>query len=579
METRANYVLIGAFTLAGFLGLLLFFMWFARFELNRQFAYYDIRFETVSGLAAAGTVRFSGLPVGQVVSMGLDPSGDGRVRVRIEVAAGTPVRVDSIATLESQGVTGVSYIAITPGSPDAPLLYDATDEVVPLIRAGRSVFQTLTEDAPDLIAEAVEVIRQVGDLLGQENQQRVANILSNLEQSSGALEQALDDFSGIAGSISSATGDIADFTSNLSEIAEVATTTLRTADTALEAFTRFAGRAEDTLDAGTGALEAAEGAFTEGQRLMQNDLQILIANLSEAAATVRGEIALLSSDARGTLAQFSDAGAAATARLNQAEATLNAANETISALNRTLETVDGAAARFDTLLADEGTALLSEARDAIAGANTLMDNLGRMAETDLPLILSDVRATSETARQAITDLSADLSGFTGRLDGLADDASEAFTVATETFANANETLVAIETAMAAAEETLATADQAFSSADRVINDEVGAIAADLRATLARIDAAVAQVADDIPAATADLRAMLARASSTIDEVSGVIVTSGGSIQTFAATGLPQFSRLAEEARGLVRTLERLTSQIERDPARFFLGRQTPEFRR
>ncbi len=578
METRANYTLIGAFTLAGFAGLLLFFMWFARFELNRQFSYYDIRFETVAGLASAGVVRFSGLPVGQVVSMGLDPAGDGRVRVRIEVNADTPIRTDSVATLESQGVTGVSYISITPGSPNAPLLDDSGGQI-PLIQSGRSVFQTLTEDAPDLIAEAVAVITQVGELLGEENQQRVANILQNLEQGSGALDQALTDFSSVTESIATATDDITAFTTNLEGIASVATDTLRSADTALQAFTRFAGQAEGTLDAGTNALVAAEGAFSEGQRLMQGEVQTLIANLSEAAATVRGEIALLSSDARGTLSQFSVAGAAAAARLTQAEATLQAANEAIAALTDTLRTVDGAATRFDTLIVDEGTALLAEARGAVAGASALMDNLGRVAETDLPLILSDIRATSETARQTITSLAADLSGFTGRLDGLADNATAALTVATETFANANVTLEAIDLAMVSAEETLETAERAFAGADRVINEDLSGITADLRATMTRIDTAVAQVAEDIPAATADLRALMAQASTTLNEVGAVVTASGGSLQTFAASGLPQFTRLAEEARGLVRTLDRLSSQIERDPTRFFLGRQTPEFRR
>ncbi len=47
METRANYVLIGAFALAGMLGILAFFLWFARVELDQQFAYYDVNFPSV----------------------------------------------------------------------------------------------------------------------------------------------------------------------------------------------------------------------------------------------------------------------------------------------------------------------------------------------------------------------------------------------------------------------------------------------------------------------------------------------------------------------------------------------------
>jgi len=68
METRANFVLIGAFTLFGILGSLGFFLWLAKVEVDRQYAYYDILFENVSGLGEAGDVRYNGLPVGQTVA-------------------------------------------------------------------------------------------------------------------------------------------------------------------------------------------------------------------------------------------------------------------------------------------------------------------------------------------------------------------------------------------------------------------------------------------------------------------------------------------------------------------------------
>ncbi|MDO7723120.1 MAG: MlaD family protein, partial [Loktanella sp.] len=77
METKANFVLIGAFTLAGLIGLMGFFLWFAQVELDRQFAYYDIRFSSVSGLSNASDVRFNGLAVGQVVDVKLAPERDG----------------------------------------------------------------------------------------------------------------------------------------------------------------------------------------------------------------------------------------------------------------------------------------------------------------------------------------------------------------------------------------------------------------------------------------------------------------------------------------------------------------------
>jgi hypothetical protein len=197
METRANYLLIGAFTLAGFFGLLLFFLWFGRIQLDRQYAYYDVIFPTVEGLSNASEVRFSGLPVGQVVDVALDPDGSGQIRVRLEVAAGTPVRTSSVATIESLGVTGVSYVGITSGDAADPLLAVASDDPIPDITSGRSVLQTISEDAPQILNEILAVSQSVSELLGPVNQESVSQILANLEASSGDLQQALADFSSV----------------------------------------------------------------------------------------------------------------------------------------------------------------------------------------------------------------------------------------------------------------------------------------------------------------------------------------------------------------------------------------------
>ena len=120
METRANYVLIGVFTLVGALGAFFFLLWLAKVEVNRQYAYYDVLFDNVAGLGTAGSVRYNGLPVGQVVELELDETDPSKVRVRVEIDADTPVKTDTVAQLQSQGVTGVSYVALSGGSPGGP---------------------------------------------------------------------------------------------------------------------------------------------------------------------------------------------------------------------------------------------------------------------------------------------------------------------------------------------------------------------------------------------------------------------------------------------------------------------------
>ena len=179
METKANFALIGAFTILGFLSLLAFLMWFAKLEMDRQFAYYDIYFTEVSGLGVSSEVTFAGLSVGKVVDMVLADDDNGVVRVRVEVDDDTFVRENSTASLEIQGVTGVANVAITSGTPSTPLL-TREDGRPPVIVGNVSVLQTLSNEGPQMISRLNTVAEQLTVLLGDENQTRVRHILANV---------------------------------------------------------------------------------------------------------------------------------------------------------------------------------------------------------------------------------------------------------------------------------------------------------------------------------------------------------------------------------------------------------------
>jgi phospholipid/cholesterol/gamma-HCH transport system substrate-binding protein len=109
METRANYVLIGIFTLAVIAGGFLFVMWFTGLARNTQHKSFEIVFNgSVSGLSRGSLVSFNGLRVGEVTSIDFLPDEPDRVAATIEINARTPVKTDTTARLESQGLTGVS---------------------------------------------------------------------------------------------------------------------------------------------------------------------------------------------------------------------------------------------------------------------------------------------------------------------------------------------------------------------------------------------------------------------------------------------------------------------------------------
>mgnify|MGYP003674149997 CR=1 FL=1 len=577
METRARYVLIGAFALAGFLGLVGFLLWFAQFEMDRQFAYYDVHFSSVSGLSRASEVRFSGLPVGQVVEVRLSPNADGTVLARLEVAGETPVRTDSVATIESMGVTGVSYVGITAGTPTSPLLRDQGG--IPEIQSGRSTLQSLTEDAPEIMAEALAVMQRISGILNEENQQKVQDILDNLAQSSGDLSSALDDFAVVSQTIAAASVDIASFTEQIEPVIGSIEGTLSNVDTALRSFTELSTRAVSSLDVVESALSSGRVALDAAEVFMTGELPVIVQDMTATTLVLREQAELLVTDARGMITEFTATGSAATARLTEAQDTLQTVDTAIVRLLETLDNIDEAATSFDDLISNDGTALMAETREMIANADEAVNAITSAAETDLPAIVEDIRSATDTANRVVAEVGQQISEAAGRIDGLADDASDAMNQITGTFANANQTLNAINSALTTGERTLTAAERAFAGADRVINEDIDAITADLRQVMQRLDGAIAQVSDDIPAITGDLRRTAETANTAFSQLGQIISGSSAPITAFAATGLPQYTQLARETRNLISNLENLTRQIERDPARFFLNRQSPEFRR
>lgn len=570
METRANYVLIGVFALLGFLGVLGFFLAFGKFQLDRQFTSYEVRFESVSGLSRAADVQFAGLLVGQVVEVRLAPDGDGTVMVRLEVDRSTPVRADSVATVDSSGITGVSFVTISPGSPDAPLINERTD--IPELEAGRSTIQSLTEGAPRIMAETLDVLEQVNRLLGEENQTKVSNILTNVETSTGELSRALDNFSAFTDTIAEATATFAEFSDNLSPILLQAEKTVESLQFAIDEFALLATESRITFETGTATLEAV-GAFVD------DDLDAMVTDLRTAADMVGREIEAFSREAQTMFGEISRTGVAATQRIEALDPALARLEPLLARADTTFETVERMADNVDTLVSGDGAALVAEAREMVGLARDAAASVAAVAENDLPIIMDDVRAATANIRQVVNTVGDDLSQVSGRVEELSAGGLRTLDQVTETFANANATLGAINRALATSEGAIQAAERAFTGADRFINEDVGQITEDLRDVLARLGNAVDAVSEDIPEVTADLRRTAESAARAFDDLGRMVRDSSGPVRDFTTTGLPNLTQLARETRGLITNLDRLTRQIEREPTRFLLNRQTPEFRR
>lgn len=579
METRARYILIGAFSLGGALGLIGFVLWFASVEVDRRFAYYEIDFETVSGLSNASVVRFRGFPVGQVVGLELAPDNSGRIRTRIEIDAETPVRTSSVATVESQGVTGVGFVALTPGRPEDPLLADVSDAEFPDIPGERSTLQVLTEDAPRIVEETLAVARQLRELLGDENQANISGIFQNLNESSADLSQALEDFSSVTETIAESSEQIAAFSVRLERISESAIDVLETAEVTLSDISELVEQGQTTLEAGDEILASGRTALETTETYIAGDLSTLTRELTDTVGDMRGQVEQVVAEARGLIEEYQSVGVLAADRLVQAEATIATAETTIARMSETLAAVDDASRSVQTLVEGEGTALVTEMRAATTDARDLIARATVIAETDLPEIVADIRQAADSISVTVDEVGADLTEAAGRFGGLSDETETALMAATATFTRANITLKELNQAIESGDAAFRAADEAFGTADALLREDITAIAGDLRTSLDQLDTALAQVSDDLPGITASLRDTAERANDAIAQVESAVATTAGPLRDFATEGLPQFSQLAREARGLVDSLDRLVRNIERDPARYFLGQDEPVFRR
>ena len=187
METRSNYVMVGAVTVALLVGALLFIVWLAGLS-NKSTKCYDIYFsQGVGGLNKGSNVSFSGVPVGQVEKISLLPNRPEFVWVRISVDQQTPVLQGTTAQIHGVGFTGVSEIQLTGavrGSPPIQQLGPQGCAVVPSSSGGISA---LLNSAPELIDRIQRLTERLTELLSDKNQNSIADILENIDRTSKVL--------------------------------------------------------------------------------------------------------------------------------------------------------------------------------------------------------------------------------------------------------------------------------------------------------------------------------------------------------------------------------------------------------
>jgi phospholipid/cholesterol/gamma-HCH transport system substrate-binding protein len=187
METRANYVLIGAFTLAAVVGAFLFVMWIAGYGSSGSHRTYQVVFKgSVAGLSAGANVSFNGIKVGEVTHLTFSRSDPHQVVADIDVNSEAPIDKNTRARLETQGLTGGAVVALLGGATAGPALV-AENGRPPLIYAGQSVqLQDILDSVAGLSTKATTVLEDADKIIA-ENSPTIHSALANVDQFSKAL--------------------------------------------------------------------------------------------------------------------------------------------------------------------------------------------------------------------------------------------------------------------------------------------------------------------------------------------------------------------------------------------------------
>lgn len=312
METKANYVLVGSFVLALFATIIGVAIWFAKVEFDKVPVRYRVYFTgNVTGLNIGSGVRYRGVPVGSVANIAIDPENVERIRVIIEIAAGTPVKQDTIASLGLQGITGIAFIQLDGGTQSSPDLKPKRRKDMPIIRSKRSGLDTVLEKAPEMFEKAVILVDRLSRLVDDKNL--------------NAVSQSLDNIRGITEQFGAKSGDL---NRMLTEGRET-----------LSALRSVAGKTESLIDdfrkRGTPLVENANDVFTDVQVTLA-DLRRVLQSLDNVAGEVTGVLA----DTRTPIRDFSEGG------LYEFTQFLAEARQLVAALSRLSSQIEREPARF-----------------------------------------------------------------------------------------------------------------------------------------------------------------------------------------------------------------------------------------
>lgn len=293
MQSRVSYAAVGLFVLllgAVFVGLGL---WLGADVSTTPISRYSVYFqESVSGLNRNAPVKYRGVVVGSVETIELAPDDPEQVHLVIAVAARTPIKVDTRAKLDPQGVTGILHLELTDGTRESPRLLAEPGKPYPVIESIPSLITRLDQAVTAGLVTMDKLGAQLSQLLSEGNQASLSRTLENLERFSGALAANSGRLESTLSQADRLLANGADAAEQMPALISDIRQTLDRFDTLSVGIKEAGDKVSAMAGSGQRQLEALGGTVPEADRLL-GDLRRLVDSLTRLSDELRANPRML----------------------------------------------------------------------------------------------------------------------------------------------------------------------------------------------------------------------------------------------------------------------------------------------
>jgi phospholipid/cholesterol/gamma-HCH transport system substrate-binding protein len=188
MNRHVSYTWVGAFVIIFVAILIWLVIWLSAMMGDKKYHQYQIFAKAdISGLSLSSAVRFSGVKVGSVTNIEIDQKDSQAVVITIKVEDGTPITTSTVATVQTEGITGVQYVGLKSLLATAPPLQQKRGEPIPSIPFQPSLFMRLSSAIQVITGQIEKLSKSVQHILSDENWHSITDTLANVDKISANL--------------------------------------------------------------------------------------------------------------------------------------------------------------------------------------------------------------------------------------------------------------------------------------------------------------------------------------------------------------------------------------------------------